>query len=87
MEKPWGTDADTVAELASLAAARGAWVTAPFMTRYSFRAVTVKHMIEAGSSTGSHTSSSARSGRRCGAMSNVIRPAWPSDHKPVATLS
>jgi predicted dehydrogenase len=48
MEKPWGTDAATVAELADLAAARGAWVTVPFMTRYSFWAVTVKRMIEAG---------------------------------------
>jgi predicted dehydrogenase len=48
MEKPWGTDAATVAELADLAAARDAWVTVPFMTRYSFWAVTVKRMIEAG---------------------------------------
>jgi predicted dehydrogenase len=48
MEKPWGTDAATVAELARFAAARGAWVTVPFMTRYSFWAVTVKRMIEAG---------------------------------------
>jgi predicted dehydrogenase len=48
IEKPWGTDAATVAELADLAAARGAWATVPFMTRYSFWAVTVKRMIEAG---------------------------------------
>jgi predicted dehydrogenase len=47
MEKPWGTDAATVAELADLAVARGAWVTVPFMTRYSFWAATVKRMIEA----------------------------------------
>jgi predicted dehydrogenase len=48
MEKPWGTDADTVADLARLAAERGAWVSVPFMSRYSFWAVTVKRMIEAG---------------------------------------
>jgi len=48
MEKPWGTDADTVADLAHLAAEQGAWVSVPFMARYSFWAVTVKRMIEAG---------------------------------------
>ncbi len=48
MEKPWGTDPDTVAELARLAAAKGAWVSVPFMSRYSFWAVTVKRMIERG---------------------------------------
>ena len=48
MEKPWGTDPDTVADLARLAAAKGAWVTVPFMNRYSFWAVTVKRMIAAG---------------------------------------
>ena len=48
MEKPWGTDADTVANLASLAAEEGAWVSVPFMARYSFWAVTVKRMIEGG---------------------------------------
>jgi predicted dehydrogenase len=48
MEKPWGADADTVADLASLAAERGAWVSVPFMSRYSFWAVTVKRMIAAG---------------------------------------
>ncbi len=48
MEKPWGTDPETVADLARLAAARGAWVGVPFMSRYSFWAVTVKRMIEAG---------------------------------------
>jgi predicted dehydrogenase len=46
MEKPWGTDAETVADLARLAAAKGAWVGVPFMSRYSFWAVTVKRMIE-----------------------------------------
>jgi predicted dehydrogenase len=48
MEKPWGTDPDTVAELARLAEAKGAWVSVPFMQRYSFWAVTVKRMIEGG---------------------------------------
>ena len=48
MEKPWGTDPDTVEELARLAEARGAWVGVPFFTRYSFWAVTVKRMIEQG---------------------------------------
>ena len=48
MEKPWGTDADTVADLARLAAAEVTWVGVPFMSRYSFWAVTVKRMIEAG---------------------------------------
>jgi predicted dehydrogenase len=47
MEKPWGTDPDTVADLARLAA-ENAWVGVPFMSRYSFWAATVKRMIEAG---------------------------------------
>jgi predicted dehydrogenase len=48
MEKPWGIDADTVAELARLAATENAWVAVPFMSRYSFWAVTVKRMVGAG---------------------------------------
>jgi predicted dehydrogenase len=48
MEKPWGIDPETVAELARLAAEKGAWVSVPFMVRYSFWAVTVKRMIAAG---------------------------------------
>jgi predicted dehydrogenase len=40
MEKPWGIDPDTVAELAYLAAEKGAWV--------SVWAVTVKRMIADG---------------------------------------
>ncbi|MBV8093721.1 MAG: Gfo/Idh/MocA family oxidoreductase [Acetobacteraceae bacterium] len=48
MEKPWGTDADTVAGLVLLAAEKGAWVSVPFMQRYSFWAVTAKRMIAAG---------------------------------------
>ena len=47
MEKPWGMDPDTVADLARLAAEKGAWVSVPFMVRYSFWAVTVKRMIAA----------------------------------------
>jgi predicted dehydrogenase len=45
MEKPWGIDADTVADLARLAAEKGAWVGVPFMARYSFWAATAKRMI------------------------------------------
>ncbi len=48
MEKPWRTDPDTVADLARLAAEKGAWVSVPFMQRYSFWAVTAKRMIETG---------------------------------------
>jgi predicted dehydrogenase len=48
MEKPWGTDPDIVADLARLAADKCAWVSVPFMVRYSFWAVTVKRMIAAG---------------------------------------
>jgi predicted dehydrogenase len=48
MEKPWGTDPDTVADLARLAEDKGAWVTVPFMNRYSFWAVTAKRMIADG---------------------------------------
>jgi predicted dehydrogenase len=48
MEKPWGTDPDTVADLARLATEKGAWVSVPFMVRYSFWAVTVKRMIATG---------------------------------------
>lgn len=48
MEKPWGTDPETVAGLARLAVETGAWVSVPFMQRYSFWAVTAKRMIAAG---------------------------------------
>lgn len=48
MEKPWGVDAATVRELAALAASKGAWVAAPFMTRYSQWATTARGMIEGG---------------------------------------
>jgi predicted dehydrogenase len=48
MEKPWGTYADTVADLARLADEKGAWVMVPFMNRYSFWAVTAKRMIADG---------------------------------------
>lgn len=48
MEKPWGTDAATVAGLADYAERKQAWVAVPFITRYSFWAVTAKQMLEAG---------------------------------------
>lgn len=48
MEKPWGTDPETVVGLARLAVETGAWVSVPFMQRYSFWAVTAKRMIAAG---------------------------------------
>ena len=48
MEKPWGTDPDTVADLARLAEEKGAWVAVPFMQRYSFWAVTARRMIDSG---------------------------------------
>jgi predicted dehydrogenase len=48
MEKPWGTDPHTVSDLARLAAEQSAWVSVPFMQRYSFWAVTAKRMIETG---------------------------------------
>jgi predicted dehydrogenase len=35
MEKPWGTEAATVQELARLAEERGAWVATPFSFRYT----------------------------------------------------
>jgi hypothetical protein len=37
-----------VADLARLAGKQGAWVSVPFMQRYSFWAVAVKHMIQTG---------------------------------------
>jgi predicted dehydrogenase len=48
MEKPWGTDPDTVASLVALAASRGTWVTVPFINRTSYWAVTARRMIEDG---------------------------------------
>ncbi len=48
MEKPWGTDAETVSGLADLAEERGAWAAVPFFTRYSHWAVTAKQMIADG---------------------------------------
>jgi predicted dehydrogenase len=48
MEKPWGTDPETVAGPAQLANAKGTWVSVPLMQRYSFWAVTAKRMIAAG---------------------------------------
>jgi predicted dehydrogenase len=83
MEKPWGTDADTVADLARLAAAHGSWVSVPFMSRYSFWAVTVKRMIEAGEfGEISHIFF-----RRCGVISSGTRRGWPTNRKPAAARS
>lgn len=48
MEKPWGTDAETVAGLADYAGSRGAWAAAPFFTRTMFWALTAKQMIARG---------------------------------------
>ena len=45
MEKPWGVDDATVRELAELADRRGAWVCAPFMTRYTQWAETAQSMV------------------------------------------
>jgi predicted dehydrogenase len=48
MEKPWGVDAATVRELASLAEAKGAWVAAPWSMRHSIWAETVHQVIADG---------------------------------------
>ncbi len=45
MEKPWGTDAATVNELAALAEAKGAWAAVPFSMRYSFWAESAREML------------------------------------------
>jgi predicted dehydrogenase len=44
-EKPWGTDAETVRDLASLAQSRGAWVATPFSMRYSQWAEAARQML------------------------------------------
>ena len=48
MEKPWGIDAETVRELASLAEAKGAWVATPFSMRYSYWARMAREMLVKG---------------------------------------
>jgi predicted dehydrogenase len=48
MEKPWGTDPDTVASLVALAAQHNTWVTVPFINRASHWALTARRMIEDG---------------------------------------
>lgn len=45
-EKPWGTDAETVRELAALAQSRGAWVATPFSMRYSQWATAARQLIK-----------------------------------------
>ena len=47
-EKPWGTDAETVRELATLAESRGAWVATPFSMRYSQWADAARQLIASG---------------------------------------
>jgi predicted dehydrogenase len=82
MEKPWGIDAETVADLARLAADKGAWVGVPFMSRYSFWAVTVKRMIEA-REFGKISHMFFRGIRpTMRAMSNGSRPGWPTSRSP-----
>lgn len=48
MEKPWGTDAETVNELVDLAEKKDAWVAVPYSSRYIAWTITAKRMIEAG---------------------------------------
>lgn len=48
MEKPMGTDPVTVAGLADLAEAKGAWVAVPFPNRYSAWAMKAKTMLADG---------------------------------------
>jgi predicted dehydrogenase len=45
-EKPWGIDAATVRDLASLAESRGAWVATPFSMRYSQWAAAARQLIK-----------------------------------------
>jgi predicted dehydrogenase len=48
MEKPWGTDAATVRELARLAEQRNAWVATPFSFRYTRWAETARELMQRG---------------------------------------
>jgi predicted dehydrogenase len=48
MEKPWGVDAGTVRELATLAESKGAWVAAPWSMRYDVWAEAVRGVIASG---------------------------------------
>lgn len=48
MEKPWGVDDETVRQLADEVEAKGAWVAAPFMTRYSYWAETARDTVQGG---------------------------------------
>ena len=48
MEKPWGTDAKTVSELADLAEARKTWVAAPMPFRYNWVVQTAVAMRQRG---------------------------------------
>lgn len=48
MEKPWGTDAETVNGLVDLAEKKGAWAMVPYSSRYIAWTIKAKQMIEAG---------------------------------------
>jgi predicted dehydrogenase len=48
MEKPWGVDAQTVRELATLAETKGAWVATPWSMRYSAWAQTARDAVAGG---------------------------------------
>jgi len=48
MEKPWGTDAETVNGLVDLAEAKGAWAAVPYSSRYIAWTILARQMIEAG---------------------------------------
>jgi len=47
-EKPWGTDAQTVNELAAYAERKKAWATAPMSFRYSWFAQIARKMVQSG---------------------------------------
>jgi predicted dehydrogenase len=48
MEKPWGLDDKTVTELAALAEAKNAWVSAPFPMRYSHWGEVARRLVQSG---------------------------------------
>ena len=48
MEKPWGTSAAQVEDLANLAAERGTWAAVPLMMRYTHWAQTARSLIAKG---------------------------------------
>ena len=76
MEKPWGTDAKTVNELADLAESKKAWAAVPMPFRYSWFAETAVAMRQTGGArdhlTRAHAVQSARG-------STLPRPGQPVD--------